>query len=231
MIKPIFNGKDKPHIFRSKNYDLFWKDMALVFPSDSRADFLWICKTYKLWLIKSLMRKSFPPSHDPFSIDIFDDEFSILFESFGDRWGWLIGTWRTLRRGVSSPALLATPSRAVKHPQNCLIWRDKKIGQGQDDITCLIQSIYEEVYGMFFRAGGQSARFFTPCLLIKSHKSSSESLNDQYKGEMIGLECSEFFLGRSPHPIETKASGRLTLSGGVYQTDGSRSTTWLTTPK
>ena len=177
--------------------------------------------------------KSFPSSHDPFwfSIDIFDDAFSILFESFGDRWGWLIGTWRTLRRGVSSPALLATPSRAVKHPQNCLIWRDKKIGQGQDDITCLIQSIYEEVYGMFFRAGGQSARFFTPCLLIKSHKSSSESLNDQYKGEMIGLECSEFFLGRSPHPIETKASGRLTLSGGVYQTDGSRSTTWLTTPK
>ena len=59
VIKPIFNGKDKPHIFRSKNYDLFWKDMALVFPSDSRADFLWICKTCKLWLINSLIRKVF----------------------------------------------------------------------------------------------------------------------------------------------------------------------------
>ena len=58
-------------------------------------------------------------------------------------------------------------------------------------------NIYEEVNGMLF--GGRSARFFTPRLLIKSHKSSSESLNDQYKGEMIGLECLVFFFRAAGH--------------------------------
>ena len=125
--------------------------MALVFQrvTPSRADFLWICKTCKLWLIKSLIWKSFPPSHNHLGFYIYDDAFSILFKSFADRWGRLIGTWRTFRPEVSSPSLLATPSRAVKHPQKCLIQRDKKIGQGQYDTTRLIQSIYEKEDGMF----------------------------------------------------------------------------------
>lgn len=46
---------------------------------------------------------------------------------------------------------------------------------------------------------GSVGTLFTPRLLIKSHKSSSESLNDQYKGEMIGQECSVFFFWGGGH--------------------------------
>ena len=55
-----------------------------------------------------------------------------------------------------------------------------------------IFSIYEEV-------NVSVGTLFTPRLLIKSHKSRSESLNDQYKGEMIGLECLVFFFRAGGH--------------------------------
>ena len=56
----------------------------------------------------------------------------------------------------------------------------------------MIDWIYEKMECLF-SFWGQSARFFTSRLCIKPHKSRSETLNDQHKGEMIGLECLVFF--------------------------------------
>ena len=99
--------------------------------SDSCTDFLWICKNIQTLINLSNMNK-FPLHHR-----IISNVQRCIFDLV------LVVCWqmRSINRNMKDfqarefllLLFLRYISSKAKHPQNCPIQRDKKIGQGQDD--------------------------------------------------------------------------------------------------